>query len=262
MEPASDQQCMLQPRGSPLCFSAHRHCPCRPPSQGVHPPSPTSPALGLQPQSNCAQRVLEGCRILCLHQWSSDQKLVAQHLYTCDSPISGLHAQSCPLLPRASCPPLKQPAHGQQQVPASGGAVRGADSSNPAFLLRLSSGRCPPCPDPPVRGGGLHNCSLVFWKRAWQQPPSKALEPDPLYRVKETTQNTRQPTRWGFHLPLQGLLLQSAACCQPACLTDRYPFETVSEPRSLILESLALLQKDGAVPFLFRAPKGGYDHGS
>lgn len=113
-----------------------------------------------------------------------------------------------------------------------------------------------------MRGGGLHNCSLVFWKRAWQQPPSKALEPDPLYRVKETTQNTRQTTRWGFHLPPQGLSLQRAACCQPACLTDRYPFETVSGLCGLILESLVLLQKDSKVPFLFKVPKGGYDHSS
>ena len=92
--PLTDSACSSR-GGTPLCFSSRRHCPCRPLSQGIHPPSPSSPALGLQPQSNCAHGILGGCRILCLPQWSSDRKLVTQHL-------SGLHTQSHPLLPRAS----------------------------------------------------------------------------------------------------------------------------------------------------------------
>lgn len=103
---------------------------------------------------------------------------------------------------------------------------------------------------------------LVSLEEAWQQPPSKALEPDPLYRVKEMTQNTRQTTRWGFLSPPQGLAAES--CLLPACMSDRSipSFETVSGLCGLILESLVLLQKDSKVPFLFKVPKGGYDHSS
>lgn len=68
-----DRQHMSWPSGY---LSAHRHCPCRPLSQGVLPASPISPAPWPSSPSVTAQGVLSGVQdARSPPQWSSDRKL-------------------------------------------------------------------------------------------------------------------------------------------------------------------------------------------